>query len=249
MPSHIFTRLGLWDDSIASNLAARKAAQKQSDTGEELHAMDYLVYAYLQTSRYSEAAGVINQLAGMPNLKVPDFKVGYAATAMPIRYALERSQWADAVNIPLPVGAPPHILAVAVWARGLGFARTGRTAEAELANTRLRDLESQLHKSGNDYWAEHVGILALEVMAWTEQAKNNGQAALEFMSKAADREDAVEKLPVTPGPILPAREQLGYLLLEQHQPVMALREFKTALALAPARHRSLLGIELCRQAQ
>jgi len=143
--------------------------------------MDYLVYGYLQTARYSEAAQVTNQLAGMPNLKLADFKVGYAATAMPVRYAMERSQWADAANIPLPAGAPPHILAVAVWARGLGLARTGRIAEAEIANIRLRDLENQLHRSCNDYWAEQVRILTLEVMAWTGQAKNRRPAAVKLM--------------------------------------------------------------------
>lgn len=248
MSSHIFTRLGLWDDSIASNLAAKTAAHQQRDTGEELRAMDYLVYAYLQTARYSDAAQVITQLAGMSGLNLTDFKVGYAATAMPVRYSVERSQWADTVTSPIPAGAPPHIVALVVWARAIGFARTRRIAEAEVQQTRLRQLQDQVRRSDNDYWAEQVGILGLEVSAWTAQANTKPHAALDLMRYAANREDAAEKLPVTLGPILPAREQLGYLLLKQHQPVKALTEFKIALRFAPGRRRALLGAELCRQA-
>src|SRR6266700_8226820 len=124
MPSHIFTRLGLWDDSITSNQAARIAAHQQGDRGEELHAMDYLVYAYLQSGRDDEAAQVIQQLKSMPTWNAGDFKIGYASTAMPVRYAVERCQWVDAASINSPAGAPPHVVAIAVWARGLGLART-----------------------------------------------------------------------------------------------------------------------------
>ena len=118
MPSHIFTRLGLWDDSIASNLAAKAAAQQQGDTGEELHAMDYLVYAYLQSGRDEDASQVIQQLKNMPGLTEGNFKISYAATAMPVRYAVERNQWPDAAGIVPPAGAPPQVVAIAVWARG-----------------------------------------------------------------------------------------------------------------------------------
>ena len=105
MPSHIYTRLGLWEDSIASNLAARDAAHQQGDTAEELHAMDYLVYAYLQSGRDVDAALVIQQLGNMSKLEMSDFKIGYASTAMPVRYAVERRQWADAASI-----VPPKVL-------------------------------------------------------------------------------------------------------------------------------------------
>ena len=121
MPSHIFTRLGLWDDSIASNLAAQEAARQQGDTGEELHAMDYLVYAYLQSGRDREAARVIQQLKTMQELNAANFKVGYASTAMPIRYVVERGQWSDAAVLVPPTEAPPHVVAIAVWARGSGW--------------------------------------------------------------------------------------------------------------------------------
>ena len=251
MPSHIFTRLGQWDDSIASNVVARKAARQQGDIGEELHAMDYLVYAYLQCGRYSEAARVVRQLRGISKLDMDDFKVAYAATTMPVRYAVERNQWVDAAAIRSPVGASPYVVAIAVWARALGFARTARIAEAHTETEALRSLEEQLHKSGNEYWATQVKILRQEIMSWTAQAANNRDRALVFMREAADEEDAIEKLPVTPGPILPAREQLGYLLLKQNLPGLALKEFQTSLTLAPGRRGSLNGASraaaLCRQ--
>jgi hypothetical protein len=241
MPSHIFTRLGLWDDSIASNRAARAAAHQQGDTGEELHAMDYLVYAYLQSGRDADAAEVVQQLRNMSKLDTDDFKIGYASTAMPVRYAIERRQWADSASIVPPTGAPPHVVAIAVWARGLGLARGGRTAEAQTETDRLRQIELELRTSGNDYWATQVGILVREVMAWSAQANSNLQEAVALLREAADEEDAIEKLPVTPGPIVPAREQLGYLLLEQDHPRLASKEFATALANAPGRRGALQG--------
>lgn len=242
MPSHIFTRLGLWDDSIAANLAARQAAHREGDTGEELHAMDYLVYAYLQSGHDSEAAQVVQQLGSMTNLSTADFKIGYASTAMPVRYAVERQQWDDAARIIPPSGAPPHIVAIAVWARGLGLARSGRAAQAQPEIDRLHQIEEQLRAAGNDYWATQTSILRNEVMAWSAQTQGKREEALTLMRQAADKEDALEKLPVTPGPIIPAREQLGYLLLEQNQPRPALREFRTASINAPGRRGTLLGI-------
>jgi tetratricopeptide (TPR) repeat protein len=241
MPSHIFTRLGLWEDSIVSNLAARDAAHQQGDTGEELHAMDYLVYAYLQSGRDADAAQVIQQLRNMSKLDIGDLKTAYASTAMPVRYAVERSQWADAASIVPPTGAPPPVVAIAVWARGFGLARSGRAPEARAEIDKLRQIELQLRTSANDYWAIQVDILVREVMAWSAQASSKPDEALALMREAADKEDAIEKLPVTPGPIVPAREQLGYLLLEQNRPGLALKEFDTALAQAPGRRGALQG--------
>ncbi len=251
MPSHIFTRLGLWEDSITSNLAAREAAHQQGDIGEELHAMDYLVYAYLQSGRDNDAAHLIQQLEKMPDLDRADFKVAYASTAMPIRYVVERGQWAEAAAIVPPAGAPRHVVALAVWARGLGLARSGRALEARTEINKLRQLEEQLHTSGNDYWATQVGIMAREVMAWSAQSDGTLDKAAALLRASADEEDAIEKLPVTPGPILPAREQLGYLLLQQNQPGLALKEFETALGMTPGRQGALQGAaraaELSRQ--
>jgi tetratricopeptide (TPR) repeat protein len=241
MPSHIFTRLGLWDDSITSNLAARDAAQRQGDTHEELHAMDYLVYAYLQSGRDKDAAQVIQQLKNMTKLNVGDPTIAYASTAMPVRYAVERRQWADAAGIVPPAEAPPQVVAIAVWARGLGLARSGGAAEARPEIDRLRQIEEQLRASGNIYWAIQVGILKREVMAWSAEADGKPEEAAAMMRAAADEEDAIEKLPVTPGPIVPAREQLGYLLLEQKHPAPALKEFDTALVNAPGRRGAVQG--------
>jgi tetratricopeptide (TPR) repeat protein len=241
MPSHIFTRLGLWDDSIHANLAAREAAHQQGDTGEELHAMDYLVYAYLQMGRDTDAAQVIQQLKDMPKLDQADFKIAYAYIAMPARYALERRQWTDVASIVPPTGTSPVVAAIAVWARALGLARRGRTAEARKELAQLRQIEEQLRASGNDYWATQTSILVREVVAWSAQADHSSKEAIGVMRQAADEEDAIEKLPVNPGPIVPAREQLGDLLLEQNQPGLALKEFGTALENAPGRYRALQG--------
>jgi hypothetical protein len=242
MPSHIFTRLGLWNDSIASNLAARNAARDQHDTGEELHAMDYLVYAYLQSGRDKEAAGMIAQLQAMPRLQMDNFKIGYAAVAMPVRYIVERNQWSEAEKVADPVEpALPHVVAIAVWARGMGFARNGRTFEADKQIDRLRQIEARLRSSGNSYWATQVDIMRREIEAWSSQAANHPEVAAAILGKAADDEDAIEKLPVTPGPIVPAREQLGELLLRQGNSVAASKAFEMALTNAPGRRGALQG--------
>ncbi len=241
MPSHIFTRLGLWDDSIASNTAARNAAHRASDIGEELHAMDYLVYAYLQSGRDTDAAQVIQQLKSMSKLNTQDFKVGYAATVMPVRYLVERKQWVEASRIEPPAQAPPHVIAVAVWARGIGLARSSHPTEARAQIDSLQRIEDQLRSAGNIYWATQTQVLKHEVAAWSAHAENKDNEASSLLRQAADEEDSVEKLPVTPGPIVPAREQLGELLLEQGHPNLAAGEFKTALASAPGRRGALRG--------
>jgi len=242
MPSHIFTRLGLWDDSIASNLAAISAAEHQGDTGEELHAMDHLVYAYLQSGRNREAVQVIEQLKAMQNLDMGDFKIGYAATAMPIRYIVERQQWSEAEKVVNPPdSAQPQVIAIAVWARGLGFARNGHIQQAEKESETLRQLEDRLRASGDGYWATEIDIMRREVMAWSVQAANRPGEAAAILRSAADDEDGIEKLPVTPGPIIPAREQLGELLLDQDDYASASKAFQTALANAPGRRGALQG--------
>lgn len=242
MPSHIFTRLGLWEDSIASNVSARDAARKTGDVGEELHAMDYLVYAYLQTGRNTEAAQVIEELKAMPKSSDGDFKAGYAATAMPIRYAVERRQWTEAATIASPPSGLPHVMAMAIWARGLGQARSGHPANTVVTIGDLQRIENQLQAAGDLYWATQVKIMKREVMAWSAQAEGKHDDAVTWMREAADEEDAIEKLPVTPGPIVPAREQLGDLLLEQGHPDLAYQEFSIALVSAPGRRGALRGM-------
>jgi tetratricopeptide (TPR) repeat protein len=246
MPSHIFTRLGLWDDSIQSNLASWQSAHQQSDQQGELHAMDYLVYAYLQTGRDQEAANVIQKLKEMPSqapsLDMQNFAIAYAATAMPIRVMVERGRWAEAASVSFPSNVPPSVAAIAVWAKGLGLARTGHAAEARLEADHLHQIEAQLRTAGDSYWSAQTGALANEVMAWSEQASGHATESLALMRAAADQEDAIEKLPVTPGPIIPAREQLGDLLLQQGQPELARKEFQTALAESPGRQNAMQGL-------
>ena len=243
MPSHIFTRLGLWDDSIASNLAAEDAAQKRGETSDELHAMDYLVYAYLQTGRDQEAAQVIEHLKTMESAGLgADLKFGYAATAMPVRYVVERHEWSDAEKIvPPPDSALPHVRAIAVWARGMGLARNGHPLEARKEAETLGQLEERLKASGNGYWASQVNIQRREVLAWANEAEKKPEEAAAMLRSAADDEDKIEKLPVTPGPIVPAREQLGEMLLEQGDSAAAYKAFETALVNAPGRRGALLG--------
>jgi tetratricopeptide (TPR) repeat protein len=241
MPSHIFTRLGLWDDSIASNRAARAAAHEQGDVGEELHAMDYLTYAYLQRGRYADAEQVVIDLRSMENLPASQFKIGYAATAMPVRLAIERRAWDSAALLePLPQSAP-HVAALVYWARALGRAR-GQPAQSSDADIdKLDECHGELQSAGNRYWATQVDILFKEAQAWRSAANGESDAAILGLRTAADDEDAVEKLPVTPGPIIPAREQLGELLLDLKRPDEALQEFRAALLIAPRRRGALVG--------
>jgi hypothetical protein len=243
MPSHIFTRLGLWNDSIVSNKAARAAAHQQGDTGEELHAMDYLTYAYLQRGRKSDAQQVVADLrvmgavAGQPS----DFKVGYAATAMPVRLAIESHAWGDAADLQALPGSAPHVSAIIFWARAMANARSGRPQAADTDIAQIEACRDELRAGGNAYWATQVDVLDKEAKAWQLAATGGAAQAASLLRQAADEEDAVEKLPVTPGPVVPAREQLGELLLQQNQPEKALQEFRAALLLAPGRRGALLG--------
>jgi len=238
-------RVGMWDDSIASNLAARAAAHQQGDTGEELHAMDYLVYAYLQSGRDSEASQVILQLSALQNPNMGDFKSGYAATVMPIRYIVERHQWPQAERVsPPPPTALPQVLAIAEWARGLGFARDGHTEQADKQANILREIEDRLRVAGNAYWANQVSIMSREVLAWSAQAAGRFEEATSVLSSAADDEDGIEKLPATPGPVIPAREQLGELFIEQRNFSAASKAFNISLLNAPGRRGAIQGSAL-----
>ena len=247
MPSHIYTRLGMWEESIASNLAAEKAARQQADKGEELHAMDYLVYAYLQLGRDAEAARVLDELRAMSGLDGSDFKMGYAASTMPARYAIERRQWSDAAQL-IPVdGASPQVLAVTLWARSVGLARSGKPAAARQEIEKLRSANEQLRAAKDDYWATQVHTEMNEALAWVAQAEGKADEAVKLMRTAADEEDAIEKRPVTPGAIVPAREQFGDLLLEANQPQEALTEYQRALTMTPQRRGALMGLAHARE--
>lgn len=241
MPSHIFTRLGMWNESVASNQAARRAAHDHGDVGEELHAMDYLTYAFLQLGRNDDAADVVADLRHTSGPQGQQFKVGYAATAMPVRLAVERRNWQEAAAIEPASSAPPEVNAVAVWARAIGFAGLGHSGEAGSQVEKLAETGGQLRNGGSSYWADQVAIQISEANAWIALAKGDGSSARKQMTSAADLEDSIEKLPLTPGPIVPAREQLGDLLLELQQPDNALQQFEASLQQSPGRRNALIG--------
>jgi tetratricopeptide (TPR) repeat protein len=241
MPSHIFTRLGMWNESVASNQAARHAAHEQGDVGEELHAMDYLTYAYLQLGRNDDAAALVADLAGMSNLQTQQFKVGYAATAMPVRLAVEQRNWQKASATEPAANAPPQVSAIAVWAKAIGLARLGQSQDASREVAKLRETERELRSNGNGYWADQVAIQVSEADGWIALAQGDEASARKQMAQAAELEDSIEKLPLTPGPIVPAREQLGDLLLELKQPVEALKQFEASLQQSPGRRNGLVG--------
>ncbi len=241
MPSHIFTRLGLWDESIASNEAARAAAHEQGDTGEELHAMDYLTYAYLQRGRDEDARRVVGELRTEQLLSAKDFKIGYAATAMPVRFAVERQQWKDATVLDPLQGSEPHVVAIVHWARAMGHAHTGQLELAASDIDEINSCEARSRAAGNEYWAAQTRVLAKEASGWRAFAASRSSEAVSLLRAAADAEDALEKLPVTPGPIVPAREQLGQLLLELHRPREALAELTQALNDAPGRRAAIVA--------
>jgi hypothetical protein len=242
MPSHIFTRLGMWQESIASNISSSRAARQQGMVDEELHAMDYLVYAYLQLGREDDARLVLDDLAGMRSLNAADFKIGYAVTAMRVRFAVERRRWEEAATLQPVSGSPPQVAAIAVWARALGRVRSARPVGVGTEIAALQQYEQQLHTAGDYYGAAAVRVLRNEIIAWDDQARGNSQRALAQMRTAAEEEDSLEKLPVTPGPIIPAREQLGELLLAQRQPSAAATAFQAALAAAPGRRGGTQGL-------
>ena len=249
MPSHIFTRLGLWDESIASNMASAEKARKyiqQVSAGrvayDELHAIDYLVYAHLQEANDAAAKELIDGLWGSdaPVLDAATFQAAYAYAAAPSRYLIERRQWKDAAALTLrPTNFPwktfPYAEAILVFARAIGGARSGDLNTAKAATDRLAAIQQQLADQKNKYWAEQVEIQRLASQAWLAHAAGLGAEGLRLMRAAADLEDTTEKHPVTPGPVVPAREMLAEMLLENGQAAEALAEAERALKVAPRR--------------
>ena len=203
--------------------------------------MDYLMYAYLQAGRNSEAAQLLQELGAMPELSVSQFKNGYAATAMPVRYAIERRAWDEAAAIPPKLGSPPQVLAITYWCHAMGLARSGKPDAAALELKKLSQSLREVRERNDDYWAAQVEIQIDETKAWIAHARGQREESVSLLRAAAEKEESLEKRPITPGPIIPAREQLGDLLLEQNQPGEALREFEASLANAPGRRGGLTG--------
>jgi hypothetical protein len=253
MPSHIFTRLGLWQESIQSNLASAAAAKKHvamSHPGaasfDQLHAMDYLVYAYLQGAEDQKARQILDQAAALNKVDAPVLAASYAFAAIPARYTLERRRWSDAAKLELhPADFPweqfRYSEALIYFARAIGAARSGDPAAARKDVDKLSAIQKALVESKLGYWADQVEIQRRSAAAWLAHAEGNDTEALTLMRSAAELEASTEKHPVTPGPIIPARELLGDMLLELKQPEQALREFEASLGDSPNRFNGLYG--------
>ncbi len=253
MPSHIFTRLGLWQESIESNLASAAAAKKHvamSHPGaasfDQLHALDYLVYAYLQGAEDQKAKQILDQVAALNKVDASVLAASYAFTAIPARYAVERRRWSDAAKLELhPLDFPwdqfRYSEALIYFARALGAARSGDPAAARKDVDKLSAIQKALVESKQEYWSDQVEIQRRCAAAWLAHAEGNDTDALTLMRSAAELEASTEKHPVTPGPIIPARELLGDMLLELKQPEQALREFETSLSDSPNRFNGLYG--------
>jgi tetratricopeptide (TPR) repeat protein len=240
MPSHIFTRLGMWEDSISSNLASSAAARRHGDQGEEFHSLDYLVYAYLQMGRNGEAVKVRDNLQATMDVSPTSlFKTNYAKAAILARCALEQKHWADAENLTPEAGVQPQVAAISHWAAALGAAHTGNLLVSRRETEQVRRLSAALKENGDGYWAQQVAIQAEEAGAWLAFAEHRIDDALRMMRMAADHEDATEKNSVTPGAIRPARELLGDLLMEMHEPKEALAAYRQVLLVAPGRHNAV----------
>jgi tetratricopeptide (TPR) repeat protein len=242
MPSHIFTRVGAWEDSEKTNRRSEDVARKESSGDEALHAIDYQVYAYLQTARDGEARKAIERGEDYAAKFTFYRPVGpYGRAAAPARYALERGDWKSAASLPVRPSKHPHANAITHFARALGFARSGESASANTELAQLVALRDELAGSKNTYWADQVDIQRLAASAWVALGDKRVDEALSLMRQAADKESATEKASISPGPILPARELLGDMLLEVGQPALALKEYERSQQREPNRFRGWYG--------
>lgn len=246
MPSHIFTRLGLWQESIDSNLASAASAKKNDAPGDELHAKDYLIYAYLQGAQDREAKKLLESPSPGRGSDPAYMTWLYAMGTSPARYAVERHKWAEAAALVVP----PNTFPGGQWAwteanlhfaRSLGLSHRGKPEAARMEVQRLAALRDTLAGIGNKYWADQVEIQRESAEAWITFAEGDSDEALRQMRFAAEHEDRTDKHPVTPGVILPAREMLGDMLLEAKQPAKAVLEFEAVLQSAPNRFNALAG--------
>lgn len=246
MPSHIFTRLGLWEESIESNRAAAAAAHEDGWYGEELHASDYLTYAYLQMGRDAEAEEMLRKVPTLTGLlREDDTNYGaglYAAAAIPARYAVERREWKEAAALTAPTDLPGGPLCWTEgprrFARGLGAIHTGDLEKARQAVAALERCEDVVTRG---VWAARTEVLRRALAAWLAWAEGREEEALAEMRSAADLEDASDKPPTTPGSVVPARELLAEMLLAAGRPAEALGAFEASMEESPRRFGSLLG--------
>ncbi len=251
MPSHTFTRVGLWDQSIETNHRSIDVARRENSIGEALHASDYIEYAYLQEGRDSAALAILN---AVPTLAAkfdvnaitgaaPGSAGVFALAAIPARYALERNDWKRAAVLELPADANrfPWTAAMVYFARGLGAVHTGALDTVASSVDSLAAIALRLSQSGEGYWAQQVSVQMLGLRGWLALSQNRVDSALVWMQRAADSEDATDKNAVTPGPLAPARELLGDMLMEVGRPADALVAYRSTLEREPNRFRTLYG--------
>jgi len=250
MPSHTFTRVGAWQESIDANTASGMAARREGATAEELHATDYLTYAYLQTGQDAAAQRLVEGLPAIAarfdpsavGSAAPGVAGVFALAAIPARWALERRDWEAAAALEPHPSAFPFTDATAYFARALGAAHTGALGKAYESVDALQRLHDRLVSANEAYWAEQVDIEREGSAAFLALAEGRSAEALTLMRSAARREDATEKSAITPGPIAPARELLGEMLLDLHQPASALSEFQATLKKEPNRFRAVYDL-------
>jgi tetratricopeptide (TPR) repeat protein len=247
MPSHIFTRVGYWKESIAANMASVEAAKAGKELGDQLHGQDYLVYAYLQLGQDKKAREVIDETeAARPDADA--FAGAFARAASPARYLVERGDWSGAANLEIKSSKFPHVMALTYLARALGAARSGNPAAARADAGKLAEIRDTLREAKNIYWAGQVDVQEQEAGAWILYAEGKYDEALKAMSAAVDAEDKTEKAPVTPGPLMPARELYGFMLLERGMGKEALAAFEATMAKEPNRFNGYLGAATAAQA-
>ena len=241
MPSHIFTRVGYWQESIASNTVAQRVAKEADDFHDQLHSMDYLVYAYLQLGEDSKANAMLAAMTTVTGF-TETFLVGpYALAVSPARYAIERGDWKAAAELNVRPNPLPHIRAITHFARALGAARSGNLQAAKADIATLAELRDKLREAKDAYWSEQVDIQGQVAAAWVLYAEGRYDDAIKAMSAAADAEDKTEKHPVTPGVPKPARELYGVMLLERNLPDQALTAFEATLKKEPNRLGAYFG--------
>ena len=253
MPSHIFTRLGMWDESIAANGVSAEASRayaamrhRDATEAEELHALDYMAYSYLQEARDTEAKKIVDLAAKVrktnPEL---EFSAAYALAAIPTRYAFERNDWAAAATLTVPNlphwSSFPFMEALIEYGHALGRAHTGDVEGARKAIARMGQLRDATKDPKFDYFKKHLDLQMQAASAWVAAAEGKKNEAIDMLRRAADAEDILGKHPVSPGAFVPIREQLGGLLLEVGQSNEAQQEFEAALKIYPGRFRGLYG--------
>jgi tetratricopeptide (TPR) repeat protein len=241
MPSHIYTRVGYWNDSIASNSAAARSAKEGGDLHDQLHAMDYLVYAYLQLGQDDKAKAVVDEMGTVSGFTETFIPGPYAEAISPARYVLERGDWKSAENLAVRPTPLAHVEAITHFARALGAARSGDVEAARPDVAKLDELRDKLRSAKDAYWSEQVDIQARVASAWVLYAEGKKDEALTAMSDAADAEDRTEKHPVTPGVPKPARELYGEMLLDSGNAKDALAAFEATLKKEPNRLGACVG--------